>query len=65
MDVKEERVSEIYKRVEALEVILAKHIAPTPADDPQTISTAEMEYFSDRREERRLLLEELDHLLKS
>ena len=65
MDVKEERISEIYKRVEALEAMLAKHIAPTPADDPQTISTAEMEYFSDRREERRLLLEELDRLLNA
>ena len=65
MDVKEERISEIYKRVEALEAMLAKHIAPTPADDPQTISTGELEYFSDRREERKLLLEELDGLLKS
>jgi len=65
MDTKEERILELHQRIEALDVILAKHVQPTPADDPQTVSTGELEYFSDRREERRLLLEELDRLLKS
>jgi hypothetical protein len=64
MDVKEERISEIYKRVEALEA-LRQPWRNILRQRPLTISAAEMEYFSDSREERRLLLEESDRLLKS
>jgi hypothetical protein len=62
MDTKEERQEEIHKRVEELDALLAKYIAPTPADNPRNVSQAQMDYFADRREERRLLLEELDRL---
>jgi hypothetical protein len=65
MDVKEERITEIHQRVEQLDALLAKHVQGSPADDPQIISAAMLEFFSDRRDERRLLLEELDRLLKS
>ncbi len=57
-----ERIKEIHRRVEELDALLAKYVEPTPADDPRTLTTAEMEYFSDTREERRLLLEELNSL---
>ena len=34
------------------------------SDNSQTVSSAEMDYWSDRREERRLLLEELEKRLQ-
>jgi hypothetical protein len=62
---KEDRSKEISSRIDELDALLAKVIEPSPADNPRTIDEAEMNYFSDRREERRFLMEELNNLLKS
>ena len=61
----EERIAVIQGRVEELDRLLASHVVPTSANDPRTQSIAEMQYFHDRREERRLLLAELEELLKT
>jgi hypothetical protein len=61
---KEERITHIQNRVDELDGLLARYVQPAPADNPQTVSSAEMDYWSDRREERRLLLEELEKRLQ-
>jgi hypothetical protein len=61
---KEERINQIQSRVDELDRLLARYVQPAPADNPQTVSSAEMDYWSDRREERRLLLEDLEKLLQ-
>jgi hypothetical protein len=59
----EGRITTIQRRIEELDRLLATHVAPTSANDPRTQSVDEMQYFHDRREERRLLLAELEELL--
>jgi hypothetical protein len=61
---KEERINHIHQRVEELDRLLARFVQPEPADNPRTVNAAELDYFADRREERRLLLEELEGLLR-
>jgi hypothetical protein len=61
----EERIAGIHRRVEELDELLAKNIAYTPADNPSTQNFEAMQFFNDRREERRLLLAELEELLKN
>jgi hypothetical protein len=61
----DERIAEIHRRVEELDKLLAKNIAYTSADNPSTESFEAMQYFDDRREERQLLLAELEELLKN
>lgn len=60
----EERIAEIQSRVEELDKLLAKNIAYTSADNPSTQNFDAMQYFNDRREERRSLLAELEELLQ-
>jgi hypothetical protein len=64
MAAKEERINEIHRRIEELDILLAQYVEPTSADNPKVVNAGELEYWSDRRDERRLLLEELDTLLK-
>ena len=61
---KEERINQIQCRVDELDRFLARYVQPAPADNPQTVNSAEVDYWPDRREERRLLLEELEELLQ-
>jgi hypothetical protein len=64
MAANEERINEIHRRVEELDVLPAQYVVPTSADNPKVVSAGELEYWSDRREERKLLLDELTDLLK-
>ena len=61
----EERIGEINRRVEELDKLLAKDIAPTSANAPRTQSAEELQYFADRREERQFLLAELEEILRN
>jgi hypothetical protein len=64
MTAKEDRIWEIHKRVEELDELLGGYAQGIPVDNPRTLSTEELNYWSDRREERRMLLEELEDLLR-
>lgn len=61
---KEQRINQINQRLDELDRLLAKQVQPSSADHPRTVSAAELDYWADRREERRLLQEELDQLLQ-
>ena len=58
----EDRKRELHIRLEQLDALLAQHIAPRFANDPQLSGPAEMEYFSDIRKEREFVLKELEEL---
>jgi hypothetical protein len=60
----EERINAIQLRVEELDNLLARNAVPTSANNPRTQRIEEMQYFQDRREERTMLLMELEELLK-
>ena len=59
----DERIAEIRRRVAELDTLIAKH-DKTHAADLGAADTPEAEYWSGKREERRLLLQELHDLLK-
>lgn len=61
----EERIREIDNRVEELDALIGKNIQNTIANDvnsPSVVSESELQYWADRREERRLLLQERQRL---
>jgi len=57
----EDRIAEVRRRLAALEAILSKN---GKVGDAQKAHAPETDYWSAKLEERRLLLEELDQLLK-
>jgi hypothetical protein len=65
MNTREERKKELYTRLEQLDTLLGKHIEPHPADAPQIVGEAQLQYVADRREEREFILKELDELNKA
>lgn len=61
----EERIRGIDSRVDELDALIGKNIQSTIANDvnnPALVSESELQYWADRREERRLLLEEKQRL---
>lgn len=65
MSTNEDRKRDLHIRLEQLDALLAQHIAPHSADDPRIVGLDEMQYFSDRREEREFILKELEKLNKT
>jgi hypothetical protein len=60
-----DRIPEIDRRVGELDALLGKNVQNSIANDvnnPLLSSESEMQYWQDRREERRLLLEERQRL---
>jgi hypothetical protein len=66
-DDREERIHEIDRRLSELDELLAKYIDSTMAYDmnnPHTLSESELQFWTDRRREREMLLALRDRLNK-
>jgi hypothetical protein len=67
-DQPENRVREIDRRLQELDELLAKYIEPTMAYDmnnPHLMGESELQFWTDRRREREMLLALRDRLTKS
>ena len=67
-DNREQRIREIDQRLLELDELLAKHIDSTMAFDmnnPRVMSESELQFWTDRRQERELLVALRDRLTKS
>ena len=66
-DPNEDRIREINRRLQELDELLAKYIDSTMAYDmnnPHALSEIELQFWSDRRREREMLLAIRDRLTK-
>jgi hypothetical protein len=66
-DDREERIREIDERLSELDELLAKYIESTMSydmNDPHALSESELQFWTDRRREREMLLALRDRLTK-